>query len=100
MHTETACFSWVEARLNGNKKTNREIFCADPKHTTVLALKNCTLPASFFCWKQRDFYNDFRGDGGAHAKCLTSEFTGLRGFSRRSGGMMGWADCHWRSRKL
>ncbi len=21
---------------------------------------------------------------------LTSEFTGLRGFSRRSGGMMGW----------
>jgi hypothetical protein len=28
---------------------------------------------------------------GGIGKCLTSEFTGLRGFSRRSGGMMGWA---------
>ena len=29
---------------------------------------------------------------------LTSEFTGLRGFSRRSGGMMGWAATHGRDR--
>lgn len=28
---------------------------------------------------------------GFHWRALTSEFTGLRGFPRRSGGMMGWA---------
>ena len=74
-------FKLVAKRMRAEQAVHAIV--ANAENAAILAFGDCAFPSTCFGRKKCDLNNDLWHNRSTHMECLTFEFTGLRGFSRR-----------------